>query len=146
MSIKISWDLLGVAKIQKPSYFKLLLYSLVGVLDPSHRTAIIEVHRARENGLVVNFDGVIQRLSNTFPPLPVPPNPLLPASKAKRLGDGATKLAQLKFSEQGRQSIAGLNLMQFAILMLNVKINFLVSNFIQIAMTCLKTKVLMLFL
>ncbi|MBG28977.1 MAG: hypothetical protein CMI31_03095 [Opitutae bacterium] len=107
--------LLGVAKIQKPSYFKLLLYSLVGVLDPSHRTAIIEVHRARENGLVVDFDGIIQRLSNSFPPLPVSPNPLLPVAKAKRLGDGATKLAQLKFSEQGRQSIAGLNLMQFAL-------------------------------
>ena len=43
------------------------------------------------------------------------PKSLLSVSKAKRLGDGATKLAQLKFFGEGRQSVAGLNLMQFAL-------------------------------
>ncbi|MGE4550968.1 MAG: hypothetical protein AAEJ57_06225 [Opitutales bacterium] len=75
--------LLNLAKAQKPSYFKLLLYNVVGLLDPAQRTAVIEVHRARENGLVADFDGVVQRLANTFPPTP----PLAETSSPRLQGE-----------------------------------------------------------
>ena len=107
--------LLDFAKMQKSSYFQLLLYNMVGVLDPTQRSVIVVVQRARDNGLVADFDGCIKRLGNSFPPPPAIPKPLLGAGMAKRLADGATMLAEQRFRAEGRQSRAGLNLIEFAI-------------------------------
>jgi hypothetical protein len=65
--------------------------------------------------LVADFDGCIKRLGNSFPPPPVIPKPLLGAGMSKRLADGATMLAEQRFRAEGRQSRAGLNLIEFAI-------------------------------
>lgn len=107
--------LLKLANLEKPSYYRLLLYNVVGMLDSTQRVAITELYRARENGLVADFAGVIKRLNNTFPILLTPPKPLLAATMAKSLADGASKLAEQKFRTDGRQSEAGLYLMQFAV-------------------------------
>jgi len=107
--------LLQLAKMQPPSYFRLLLYNVVSVLNPTQRVANIELQRARERDVVADFDGVIKRLPNTFPPRPsAPPASLLPASTAKSLADGAVKLAGRKFQIDGHASLIGANLLQFA--------------------------------
>ena len=64
--------LLNLAKGQPPSYFRLLLYHAVTVLKPAHSLANIELQLARERGVVADFNGIIKRLANTFPP----PQPL----------------------------------------------------------------------
>ncbi|MFP6854431.1 MAG: hypothetical protein VB980_01505, partial [Opitutales bacterium] len=107
--------LVQLANVTEPTYFRLLLYNVVAMLDSTERNAIMELYRARENGLVADFDGVQKRLRNTFPTLPPPPKPLLPAPTAKALADGASKLAASKFLKDGRQSEAGIYLMQFAV-------------------------------
>lgn len=107
--------LLSLAQKVEPSYLQLLYFNVIELLDPTQRMVIIEKHRAKENGLVTDFDGVIRRLANSFPTPPVRPKPLLAANTAKRLADGAIKLAEEQFNGAGRASKAGLTLLEFAI-------------------------------
>lgn len=107
--------LLSLAQKMEASYLQILYFNVIELLDPTQRLVIIEKHRAKENGLVTDFDGVIRRLANSFPTPPPRPKPLLAANTAKRLADGATKLAEEQFNGEGRASKAGLTLLEFAI-------------------------------
>jgi hypothetical protein len=107
--------LLDLAGPQKPSFFRLLAYNLAGLLQPGNRTVMIELHKARQIGIPSDLDSVLNQLHLPYPihllkpPLP----PALPPTSAKRLAEGAVKLAEREFNVN-RQSTKGLQMLQFA--------------------------------
>ncbi|MFP6886361.1 MAG: hypothetical protein VB997_02320, partial [Opitutales bacterium] len=107
--------LLDLAGKQKPSFFRLLSYSLVGLLQPSDRTVIIELHKLRQIGISTDFDSALRQLHLPFPThlLKQPLPPALPGPSAKRIAEGAVNLAQREF-QTSRQNPKGLQMLQFA--------------------------------
>jgi hypothetical protein len=107
--------LLDLAGSQKPSFFRLLSYNIVGLLQPSNRNVMIELHKARQIGISSGLDSVLKQLHLPYPthlaktPLP----PALPLASAKRIAEGAVKLAEREFNVN-RQSPKGLQMLQFA--------------------------------
>ena len=107
--------LLDLAGSQRPSFFRLLSYNLAGLLQPGNRTVMIELHKARQIGISSDMDSVIKQLHLPYPthlakkPLP----PALPLTSAKRLAEGAVKLAEREFNVN-RQSPKGFQMLQFA--------------------------------
>jgi len=107
--------LLDLAGPQKPSFFRLLSYNLAGLLQPGNRTVMIELYKARQIGISSDLDSVLKQLHLPYPthlvkaPLP----PALPVTSAKRLAEGAVKLAEREFNVN-RQSPKGLQMLQFA--------------------------------
>ena len=107
--------LLDLAGSQKPSFFRLLAYNLVRLLQPGNRTVLIELHKARQIGISSDLDSVLKQLHLPYPThlLKAPLPPALPLTSAKRLAEGAVKLALREFNVN-RQSPKGLQMLQFA--------------------------------
>ncbi len=107
--------LLDLAKKQKRSFFQVLCYSVVGLLQPSERTVIIALHKIRQVGISTDFDSALRQLSLPFPihlfkdPLP----PALSATSAKRIAEGAVRIAEREFLTS-RRNPKGLQMLQFA--------------------------------
>jgi hypothetical protein len=107
--------LLDLAGPQKPSFFRLLAYNLAGLLQPGNRTVMIELHKARQIGISSDLDSVLKQLHLPYPTHLVQASlpPPLPLTSAKRLAEGAVKLAEREFNVN-RQSSKGLQMLQFA--------------------------------
>lgn len=107
--------LLDLAGPQKPSFFRLLAYNLAGLLQPGNRTVLIELHKARQIGISSDLDSVLKQLHLPYPThlLKAPLPPALPLTSAKRLAEGAVKLAEREFNVN-RQSPKGFQMLQFA--------------------------------
>ena len=107
--------LLDLAGSQKPSFFRLLAYNLAGLLQPGNRTVMIELHKASQMGISSGLDSVLKQLHLPYPvhlvKALVPP--ALPLTSAKRLAEGAVKLAEREFNVN-RQSPKGFHMLQFA--------------------------------
>ena len=107
--------LLDLAQKQKPSFFQILCYSTMGMLQPGNRTVTVELYKMRQIGVSTDFDSALRQLNLQFPmhlikpPLP----PALPAASAKRIAEGAVKLAEREFLAS-RQNPKGLQMLQFA--------------------------------
>jgi hypothetical protein len=107
--------LLDLAGPQKPSFFRLLAYNLAGLLQPGNRTVLIELHKARQMGISSDLDSVLKQLHLPYPAHLVKASlpPALPLTSAKRLAEGAVKLAEREFNVN-RQSPKGFQMLQFA--------------------------------
>lgn len=109
--------MLDLAEKQKrPSYFRILCYNVAQLFQPTNRTIIVALHKARKAGAVTDYDNVLTQLYSPYPKLHpsanLPP-PALPELVAKKLADGAIGMA-LRELNLNRQSIKGMDFIRFA--------------------------------
>tara|TARA_B100001094_G_scaffold45948_1_gene41004 strand:- start:825 stop:2150 length:1326 start_codon:yes stop_codon:yes gene_type:complete len=107
--------LLDLGGSQNPSFFRLLAFNLAGLLQPGNRAVLVELHKAKQMGISSDLESVLKQLHLPYPIHLVKalPPPALPLISAKRLAEGAVKLAEREFNVN-RQSPKGFQMLQFA--------------------------------